>query len=132
MQANKKIRVLIAKLGLDGHDNGAKNVALELRNAGMEVIDSGEHQTLDQILATAIQESVDVIELDIMSGAHIPISGKFMEMMKDEKLEKTHLTVGGVIPRHDVSRLRDMGVAEVFPNGTSYDNIIFSLEKLFE
>jgi len=127
-----KIRVLIAKPGLDGHDKGAKIVALALRDAGMEVIYSGLHQTLDQITQTAIQETVDVIGLSIMSGAHLPISEKIIKMMKELGLNDVNLTVGGVIPHLDIPKLKEMGVAEVFPGGTSFEDIITGINKLFE
>ena len=132
MKAKNKIRVLIAKPGLDGHDKGAKIVALALRDAGMEVIYSGLHQTLDQITQTAIQETVDVIGLSIMSGAHLPISEKLIGMMKEQGLDDIRLTVGGVIPHRDVPKLKEMGVAEVFPGGTSFEDIITGINKLFE
>lgn len=127
-----KIRVLIAKPGLDGHDKGAKIVALALRDAGMEVIYSGLHQTLDQITQTAIQETVDVIGLSIMSGAHLPISEKLINMMKEQGLDDVNLTVGGVIPHQDIPKLKEMGVAEVFPGGTSFEDIITGINNLFE
>ncbi|MBW2563774.1 MAG: cobalamin B12-binding domain-containing protein [Deltaproteobacteria bacterium] len=132
MKTKNKIRVLIAKPGLDGHDKGAKIVALALRDAGMEVIYSGLHQTLDQITQTAIQETVDVIGLSIMSGAHLPISEKLINMMKEQGLDDVNLTVGGVIPHRDIPKLKEMGVAEVFPGGTSFEDIITGINKLFE
>jgi len=132
MKTKNKIRVLIAKPGLDGHDKGAKIVALALRDAGMEVIYSGLHQTLDQIMQTAIQETVDVIGLSIMSGAHLPISKKLINMMKKQGLVDVNLTVGGVIPHQDIPKLKEMGVAEVFPGGTSFEDIITGINKLFE
>jgi len=132
MKTKNKIRVLIAKPGLDGHDKGAKIVALALRDAGMEVIYSGLHQTLEQITQTAIQETVDVIGLSIMSGAHLPISKKLINMMKEQGLDDVNLTVGGVIPHQDIPKLKEMGVAEVFPGGTSFEDIITGINKLFE
>ena len=132
METKNKIRVLIAKPGLDGHDKGGKIVALALRDAGMEVIYSGLHQTLDQIMQTAIQETVDVIGLSIMSGAHLPISEKLIGLMKEQGLDDTLLTVGGVIPYQDIPKLKEMGVAEVFPGGTSFEDIITGMNKLFE
>jgi len=132
MKTKNKIRVLIAKPGLDGHDKGAKIVALALRDAGMEVIYSGLHQTLDQITQTAIQETVDVIGLSIMSGAHLPISEKLINMMKEQGLDDVNLTVGGVIPHQDIPKLKEMGVAEVFPGGTSFEDIITGINNLFE
>lgn len=132
METKNNIRVLIAKPGLDGHDKGAKIVSLALRDAGMEVIYSGLHQTLDQIVQTATQEAVDVIGLSIMSGAHLPISEKLMAMMREEKIDDIRLTVGGVIPWQDVPKLKEMGVAAVFPGGTSFDDIISGMNNLFE
>ncbi len=132
METTNKIRVLIAKPGLDGHDKGAKIVALALRDAGMEVIYSGLHQTLDQIIQTATQEAVDVIGLSIMSGAHLPISEKLMGMMRENGLDDIRLVVGGVIPYQDIPGLKEMGVAEVFPGGTSFEGIVSGMNKLFE
>lgn len=131
METKNKIRVLVAKPGLDGHDKGAKIVALALRDAGMEVIYSGLHQTLDQIISTAVQESVDVIGLSIMSGAHLPICKKLTPMMKDHGLTGVHLVVGGVIPRQDIQTLEQMGVAAVFPGGTAFDTIVTEINQLF-
>lgn len=131
METTNKIRVLIAKPGLDGHDKGAKIVALALRDAGMEVIYSGLHQTLEQIIHTTTQESVDVIGLSIMSGAHLPICEKLIAMMQQAGLDETRLTVGGVIPNRDIPKLKDMGVAAVFPGGTSFDDIITDINRLF-
>ena len=132
METTNKIRVLIAKPGLDGHDKGAKIVALALRDAGMEVIYSGLHQTLDQIIQTATEESVDVIGLSIMSGAHLPISEKLIDMMREKGLGDIRLVVGGVIPHQDIPKLKEMGVAEMFPGGTSFEDIITGINNLFE
>ena len=132
METTSKIRVLIAKPGLDGHDKGAKIVALALRDAGMEVIYSGLHQTLDQIVHTATQESVDVVGLSIMSGAHLPICEKLIAMMKEAGLADIRLTVGGVIPNRDIPKLKEMGVAAVFPGGTSFDDITTGMNELFQ
>ena len=132
MKTKKNIRVLIAKPGLDGHDKGAKIVSLALRDAGMEVIYSGLHQTLEQIMQAATQEAVDVIGLSIMSGAHLPISEKLISMMKKQGLDDIRLTVGGVIPHQDIPKLKEMGVAEVFPGGTSFEGITIGINKLFE
>lgn len=132
METKNKIRVLIAKPGLDGHDKGAKIVSLALRDAGMEVIYSGLHQTLDQIIQTATQEAVDVIGLSIMSGAHLPICEKLIGMMREAGLSDIKLTVGGVIPNRDIDPLREMGVAAVFPGGTSFEDIITGMNQLFE
>ncbi|MEJ2025824.1 MAG: cobalamin B12-binding domain-containing protein [Deltaproteobacteria bacterium] len=120
----RKIRVLLAKPGLDGHDRGAKVVAHALREAGMEVIYTGLHQTVPSIVKQALEEDVDVIGLSIMSGAHIPISRKLMQMVKEEKMDEKLVVVGGVIPGRDVSRLQELGVDGVFPGGTYFDEIV--------
>ncbi len=132
MKTTNKIRVLIAKPGLDGHDKGAKIVALALRDAGMEVIYSGLHQTLDQIIETAIQETVDVIGLSIMSGAHLPICEKLVAMMKENGLDDVRLSVGGVIPYQDIPKLEKMGVAAIFPGGSSFKEIVAGMNQLFD
>jgi methylmalonyl-CoA mutase C-terminal domain/subunit len=120
----KKIRILVAKPGLDGHDRGAKVVAQALRDAGMEVIYTGLHQTVDQIINTAIQEDVDVIGLSIMSGAHLPISEKLMKKMREKKIEDILLVVGGVIPKRDIASLQRIGIQGIFPGGTPFDESI--------
>jgi methylmalonyl-CoA mutase C-terminal domain/subunit len=126
----RKIRVLLGKPGLDGHDRGAKVVAHAMREAGMEVIYTGLHQTVPSILNQAIQEDVDVIGLSIMSGAHIPICKKLMGMIKEQGLENKLVAVGGVIPNRDIPILEKMGVAGIFPGGTHFDEIIkFIREK---
>jgi methylmalonyl-CoA mutase C-terminal domain/subunit len=122
--AQKKIRVLLAKPGLDGHDRGAKVVAHALREAGMEVVYTGLHQTVPSIVKQAIQEDVDIIGLSIMSGAHIPISRKLMTLLAEEKIEEMIVVVGGVIPGRDVSTLKEMGVGGVFPGGSRFDEIV--------
>ena len=126
----RKIKVLIGKPGLDGHDRGAKVTALALRDAGMEVIYTGLHQTVEQIVRTAVQEAVDVVGLSIMSGAHIPICRKLLEMMKDEGLQEIPVVVGGVIPKQDIPKLNDMGVKGVFPGGTAFVDIIAGIRNL--
>jgi len=120
----KRIRILVAKPGLDGHDRGAKVVAQALRDAGMEVIYTGLHQTVDQIVNTALQEGVDVIGLSIMSGAHLPICEKLMKKMKEKKMEETLVVVGGVIPKRDLLPLQKMGIEGIFPGGTPFDQSI--------
>ncbi|HOJ71760.1 MAG TPA: cobalamin B12-binding domain-containing protein [Syntrophorhabdaceae bacterium] len=114
----KRIKVLIAKPGLDGHDRGGKVVAQALKEAGMEVIYSGLHRTIDQIINTAIQEDVDVIGLSIMTGAHIPITQKLMEKIRQKGITDKMVLVGGVIPSRDIPKLKEIGVAGVFPGGT--------------
>ncbi len=129
--AERKIRILVAKPGLDGHDRGAKIIALALRDAGMEVIYTGLHQTLDQIMEAAIQESVDVIGLSIMSGAHLPICEKLLEMLKSKGIDDIHVVVGGVIPSKDISKLIQVGVRGIYPGGTPFDEIVQSIKSLF-
>ena len=126
----KKIKILIGKPGLDGHDRGAKVTALALRDAGMEVIYTGLHQTVEQIVKTAVQEAVDVVGLSIMSGAHIPICQKLLEMMKNEGLGDIPVVVGGVIPKQDIPKLSGQGIAGVFPGGTSFDEIVAGINKV--
>jgi methylmalonyl-CoA mutase C-terminal domain/subunit len=121
---DKRIRILVAKPGLDGHDRGAKVVAQALRDAGMEVIYTGLHQTVDQIINAALQEDVDVIGLSVMSGAHLPICEKLMKRMKEKKMEDTLVVVGGVIPKRDIPSLQGMGIAGIFPGGTPFDQSI--------
>ena len=120
----RKIRILVAKPGLDGHDRGAKVVAQALRDAGMEIIYTGLHQTVDQIIQTALQEDVDVIGLSIMSGAHLPICEKLMKKMKEKGFEDTTVVVGGVIPTRDISLLQKMGIEGIFPGGTPFDQSV--------
>jgi methylmalonyl-CoA mutase C-terminal domain/subunit len=123
MAKERKIRVLLAKPGLDGHDRGAKVVALALKEAGMEVIYTGLHQTVPSIVKQAIQEDVDVIGLSIMSGAHVPICRKLMEMIKKEGFENVLVVVGGVVPNKDIYVLKELGVKGVFPGGTRFEEI---------
>lgn len=131
MENQKSIRVLIAKPGLDGHDRGAKVVAHALKEAGMEVIYTGLHRTVDQIVRIAIQEDVDIIGLSIMSGAHVPIVEKLMKKVDQEGIGEKMVIVGGVIPNRDVSRLKDLGVSAVFPGGADFSEIVaFINERL--
>ncbi|MGD2124764.1 MAG: cobalamin B12-binding domain-containing protein [Desulfobacteraceae bacterium] len=123
MMAETKIRVLLAKPGLDGHDRGAKVVAHALKEAGMEIIYTGLHQSVPSIVKQAIQEDVDVIGLSIMSGAHLPICRKLTDLIKKEDFGKPLIVVGGVIPNKDVSQLKEMGVDGIFPGGTHFDEI---------
>lgn len=116
----RTIRVLIAKPGLDGHDRGAKVVAHALRDAGMEVVYTGLHQSIESIVQAALQEAVDVIGLSIMSGAHLPICKKLMNLLAEKGLQDKRVVVGGVIPKRDIPALKDLGVAGVFPGGTPF------------
>ncbi len=120
----RHIKVLVAKPGLDGHDRGAKVVAHALKEAGMEVLYTGLHRTVDQIIRIAIQEDVDVIGLSIMSGAHIPITQKLVKLAKQEGIDDKMVVVGGVIPARDIPRLQELGVRGIFPGGTPFSEII--------
>lgn len=120
----KRIRVLIAKPGLDGHDRGAKVVAHALKDAGMEVIYTGLHKTIDEIVNAALQEDVDVIGLSIYSGAHLPLSKKLMEQLKEKELTDKLVLLGGNIPQRDIKTLKGYGVTEVFPVGARLDEIV--------
>lgn len=120
----KKIKILIAKPGLDGHDRGAKVVAHALMEAGMEVIYTGLHKTVDQIIRIALQEDVDVIGLSIMSGAHIPITEKLVQKAREAGIDEKMIVVGGVIPVLDIPRLKELGVRGVFPGGTPFSEIV--------
>ena len=120
----RRIRVLIAKPGLDGHDRGAKVIARALRDAGMEVIYTGLRQTPEQIVAAALQEDVDAIGLSILSGAHMYLFPRIMELKREHKLVDVLVFAGGIIPDQDISRLKEMGIAEIFPPGSSLDEIV--------
>jgi methylmalonyl-CoA mutase C-terminal domain/subunit len=123
------IRILVAKPGLDGHDKGAKVVVRALRDAGMEAIYTGLRQSIGQIVRAAIQEDVDAIGLSILSGAHLGLAEKTLKKMKEEGIADKLVIVGGVIPREDIPRLKEMGVAEVFPVGTPFDEIVQFLNR---
>lgn len=127
----RKIRVLVAKPGLDGHDRGAKVIARALRDAGMEVIYTGLRQTPEQIVTAAIQEDVDVIGLSSLSGAHNHLFPKIMELLQENGAEDIIVIGGGVIPHEDISGLKAAGISEIFTPGTSTEDIIhFIKEKL--
>jgi methylmalonyl-CoA mutase C-terminal domain/subunit len=128
--SGKIIKILVGKPGLDGHDRGAKVVALALRDAGMEVIYTGLHRTLEQIVAAAVQEAVDVIGLSIMSGAHLPICRRLLDLMASESIQDIPVVVGGVIPRPDIAELKDMGIKGVFPGGTPFDEIVAGIRAV--
>ena len=121
---DRKIRVVVAKPGLDGHDRGAKIIARALRDAGMEVIYTGLHQTPEQIVETAIQEDADAVGLSILSGAHMTLVPRILELMKAEGLDDVLVTVGGTIPAEDIAELKRLGVAEVFTPGASAEAAI--------
>ena len=122
--AEKKIRVLIAKPGLDGHDRGAKIIARALRDAGMEVIYTGLRQTPEMIATTALQEDADVIGLSILSGAHNHIAPRLMDLLKAKGLDDVLVVIGGIIPDVDVPKLREIGVKGIFLPGTPMQEII--------
>ncbi|NCO61246.1 MAG: methylmalonyl-CoA mutase [Deltaproteobacteria bacterium CG_4_8_14_3_um_filter_51_11] len=122
--ADRKIRVLVAKPGLDGHDRGAKVVSHALKEAGMEVIYTGLHQSVPGIVNQAIQEDVDVIGLSIMSGAHVPIMRKLMDLVRSREIGEKLVLIGGVIPQRDVPLLKELGVDGVFPGGSRFDEIV--------
>jgi methylmalonyl-CoA mutase C-terminal domain/subunit len=122
--ADRKIRVLVAKPGLDGHDRGAKVVARALRDAGMEVIYTGIRQTPEMIAEAALQEDVDVVGLSILSGAHMALCPRVIELLRAQGLDDVVVLVGGIIPDDDVAPLRELGVKGVFGPGTSTQDII--------
>jgi methylmalonyl-CoA mutase C-terminal domain/subunit len=115
----RKLRVVIAKPGLDGHDRGAKIIARALRDAGMEVIYTGLHQTPEQIVETVLQEDADAVGLSILSGAHMTLVPKVVELLREQGADDVIVTVGGTIPDDDVEELKRLGVAEVFTPGAS-------------
>jgi methylmalonyl-CoA mutase C-terminal domain/subunit len=120
----RKIRVVVAKPGLDGHDRGAKIIARALRDAGMEVIYTGLHQTPEQIAETVIQEDADAVGLSILSGAHMTLVPKVVEILKAQGVDDVLVTVGGTIPADDIPELKRLGVAEVFTPGAGTDEIV--------
>jgi methylmalonyl-CoA mutase, C-terminal domain len=121
--SQEKLRVLVAKAGLDGHDRGAKVIAAALRDAGMEVIYTGLRQTPEMIVEAAIQEDVDVIGISILSGAHMTILPKIKNLMNEKGLDDVLLTGGGIIPEEDIKKLKDIGVGDLFTPGASTKNI---------
>jgi methylmalonyl-CoA mutase, C-terminal domain len=122
--SSKKIRVVVAKPGLDGHDRGAKIIARALRDAGMEVIYTGLHQTPEQIVETVIQEDADAVGLSILSGAHMTLVPRVVDLLKQEQAEDVVVTVGGTIPADDIPELKQLGVAEVFTPGAPTQDIV--------
>lgn len=121
---NRPIRVLVAKVGLDGHDRGAKVIATSLRDAGMEVIYTGLRQTPEMVVNTALQEDVDAIGISILSGAHMTVFPKIIHFMKEKQLDDVLLTGGGIIPEADREKLAALGVGELFPPGTTMASIV--------
>jgi methylmalonyl-CoA mutase cobalamin-binding domain/chain len=122
--AERKIRVVVAKPGLDGHDRGAKIVARALRDAGFEVIYTGLHQTPEQIVATAVQEDADAVGLSVLSGAHNYLFARVIELLKEKGADDIAVFGGGIIPAEDITSLKAMGVKEIFTPGTSTQDIV--------
>ena len=123
----RKIRVVVAKPGLDGHDRGAKIIARTLRDAGMEVIYTGLHQTPEQVVATVIQEDAHAVGLSILSGAHMTLVPRILDLLREQGADDVVVTLGGTIPADDIPELKRLGVAEVFTPGASTDDIILFL-----
>ena len=126
---NERLRVLVAKPGLDGHDRGAKVIARAFRDAGFEVIYTGLRQTPEQIVNAALQEDADVVGLSVLSGAHMTLCPRIMELMKKEGLNDVLVVVGGIIPDQDVAKLKALGISEVFQPGASTEDIIAYVRK---
>jgi methylmalonyl-CoA mutase, C-terminal domain len=122
--AVRRIRVVIAKPGLDGHDRGAKVIARALRDAGLEVIYTGLRQTPEQIVAAAVQEDADVIGLSILSGAHLPICRRIVELLREQGMDAVRVFVGGIIPAQDLAELKQLGIAGVFLPGASTQDVV--------
>ena len=125
----ERIRVVVAKPGLDGHDRGAKVIARAFRDAGFEVIYTGLRQTPEQIVNAALQEDADVVGLSVLSGAHMTLCPRIMELMKKEGLHEVLVVVGGIIPDQDVPKLKALGIAEVFQPGASTEDIIVYIRQ---
>lgn len=122
--SGRKIRILVAKPGLDGHDRGARVIARAFRDAGCEVVYTGLHQTPEQVVAAALQEDVDLIGLSCLSGAHMHLFGRVIELLKENKVDDVKVIVGGIIPEEDIPRLKKLGIEEVFLPGTSLEKIV--------
>lgn len=126
---DRKIRVLVAKPGLDGHDRGAKIIARALRDAGMEVIYTGLRQTPEMIAAAALQEDVDAVGISILSGAHNTLCPRIVNLLRERGMDDCLVLVGGIVPNEDITRLKEQGVAEVFLPGTSTEDIVHFLRE---
>jgi methylmalonyl-CoA mutase C-terminal domain/subunit len=126
---DRKIRVLVAKPGLDGHDRGAKIIARALRDAGMEVIYTGLRQTPEMIAAAALQEDVDAVGISILSGAHNTLCPRIVNLLRERGMDDCLVLVGGIVPNEDITRLKEQGVAEVFLPGTSTEDIVRFLRE---
>lgn len=127
--STRKIRVLVAKPGLDGHDRGAKVIARALRDAGMEVIYTGLRQTPEMIAAAALQEDVDAVGVSILSGAHNTLCPRIVQLLREKGMDNTLVLVGGIVPQEDVPKLKQLGVAEIFLPGTSTEDIVKFLRE---
>lgn len=125
----KKIKVLIAKPGLDGHDRGAKVLVHALKDAGMEIVYTGLHNTIEEIVNISLEEDVDVIGMSIYSGAHLPLSKKLMALLKEKGLYNKLILIGGNIPHRDIKTLENYGVNGVFPTGSSFEKIVKFIKK---
>ena len=123
MTKERPLRILVAKIGLDGHDRGAKVIATSLRDAGMEVIYTGLRQTPEMVVNTALQEDADAIGISILSGAHMTVFPKVMQLLKEKQMNDVLVTGGGIIPEEDMKVLKNLGVGELFPPGTSTEVI---------
>ncbi|MBD3866714.1 MAG: cobalamin B12-binding domain-containing protein [Acidobacteria bacterium] len=124
MNENRKLRLLVGKVGLDGHDRGAKIIARAFRDAGFEVIYTGLHQSPEMVVATAIQEDVDAVSLSILSGAHNYLFPKVIELLKEQKADDIAVFGGGIVPEEDIPGLKEAGVVEIFTPGASTDSVI--------
>ena len=124
MNSGRKIRILVAKPGLDGHDRGVRVIARAYRDAGFEVVYTGLHQTPEQIVAAALQEDVDLIGLSCLSGAHMYLFKQVLELLKANKADDVMVIGGGIIPEEDIPKLKKLGIKEIFLPGTSLDNIV--------
>lgn len=128
-QIDRPIRVLVAKVGLDGHDRGAKVIATSLRNAGMEVIYTGLRQTPEMVVNAALQEDVDAIGISILTGAHNTVFPKILTLMKEKGMDDVLVTGGGIIPADDMKKLQEMGVGKLFPPGTNTEDIAVYIKE---
>jgi methylmalonyl-CoA mutase C-terminal domain/subunit len=124
VDSGRKIRILVAKPGLDGHDRGARVIARAYRDAGFEVVYTGLHQTPEQIVAAALQEDVDLIGLSSLSGAHMYLFKRVLELLKANKADDVMVICGGIIPEEDIPKLKKLGIKEIFLPGTSLDNVV--------
>jgi methylmalonyl-CoA mutase C-terminal domain/subunit len=130
VMSNRKIRVLVAKPGLDGHDRGAKVIARALRDAGMEVIYTGLRQTPEMIVEAALQEDVDIVGLSILSGAHMALAPRIVALLRENDLADVRVVIGGIIPEEDIPTLQALGIAAVYGPGTALQTIVADIERM--